>query len=200
MAKGDLAEVLLEGARSEELAFGPSHDGRRWPWVVLILVVVIAAVGAGVDARRRTDEAAELLGGIEQSQSTMTYAERSVVATVTYASPALVLSKTPGAVRQDLVQLVEEAVAKGAGSVRAVRSDVAGMTFWPWHDDLEAARTAYLAYLDHRLARLEVRQASTESYEHSQLLLRVARDELRSAVEAEDGERIDRLLASGQGR
>jgi hypothetical protein len=84
----------------------------------------------------------------------MAYTERSVIAIVRYASPALVLSKTPQTVRRDLVELVEDEAADGAASIQIAPRNVAALRFWPWHDDLDAARTAYLDYLDHRTARL----------------------------------------------
>jgi hypothetical protein len=114
----------------------------------------IASAGTVVDARQRAREAAELVSGIERSQAIMAYTERSVIAIVRYASPALVLSKTPQTVRRDLVELVEDEAADGAASIQIAPRNVAALRFWPWHDDLDAARTAYLDYLDHRTARL----------------------------------------------
>jgi hypothetical protein len=67
---------------------------------------------AGIEqSSQRADEAAALVARIEQSQATMAYAERSLVAIVRYAAPALLLSKTPETVQQDLVRLVEDDAA-----------------------------------------------------------------------------------------
>jgi hypothetical protein len=190
--------VQDDGARSEELAFGPDSRGRRWPRIVLAGIVVIASAAAGVDARQRADEAAALVAGIEQSQATMVYAERSVIAIVRYASPALVLSKTPEAVRQDLVQLIEDQAADGAASIQVARGNIAAVRLWPWHDDLEVARTAYLDYLDYRTARLVAGAAgsgtTTEFAAHADGLLREARDALRSALDDDDAAGISELL------
>jgi hypothetical protein len=189
--------VQDDGRRSEELAFGPAGRNRRWPWIVLALVVATAAVGVAVDTRQHAREAAELVSGIEQSQATVAYAERSVVAIVRYASPALVLSKTPETVRRDLVQLVEDEAADGAASIQIARSNVAGLRFWPWHEDLDAARTAYLEYLDHRTARLVAGAAGSgttaDVAEQTAALLREARDALRSAV-SDESAIADQLL------
>lgn len=150
-----------------------------------------------MDARQHAREAAELVSGIEQSQATVAYAERSVVAIVRYASPALVLSKTPETVRRDLVQLVEDEAADGAASIQIARSNVAGLRFWPWHKDLDAARTAYLEYLDHRTARLVAGAAGSgttaDVAEQTAALLREARDALRSAV-SDESAIADQLL------
>jgi hypothetical protein len=195
-----VVDVLLrdDGARSEELAFGPDSRGRRWPRIVLTVFVVIASATAAADARQRSAEAAALVAGIEQSQATMVYAERSVVAIVMYASPAL-LFKTPDAVRQDLVQLVEDEAADGAASIQVARGKIAAVRFWPWHDDLEVARTAYLEYLDYRTARLVAGAAgsgsSTEFAEHAYELLRAARDALRSALDHDEPAGVSELLA-----
>ena len=191
--------MLVQGddARSEELAFGPAGRGRRWPWIALALFIAVTAVGVAVDARQRTREAAELVSGIEQSLATMAYAERSVVAVVRYASPALVLSKTPESVRRDLVQLVEDEAADGAASIEVARDNLATLRFWPWHDDLDAARAAYLEYLDHRTARLVAGAAGSPTTadvaEQTAALLREARDTLRAAL-SDDSRIPDQVL------
>jgi hypothetical protein len=186
-------------AAAEELAFGPVQR-RRWPQLVLVAVVALVAVAGLLDSRQRDREIDDLLAAVEASESTMRYAEQSVAATLTYASPALLLLKTPEPVRADLVELVRDAAQEGVTAVGTARTEVTAVDVWAWHGELEQARTAYLAYLDHRTSRLESRRSSTESSAETQALLRAASDELRSAVGPEDAARVDQLLDGGVGR
>lgn len=188
-----------DGGHGEELAFGPQHRTRRWPGILLVGLATVALLATGWDMRQQRQEADRLLAAVEASQSTMVHAESSVVATVTYASPALVLTKTPPEVRQDLAELVEAVAAEEAASVEAARGEVEALALWPWHDDLERARTAYLHYLDDRAARLLAGAAgagtTAEGAERSDQYLREARDVLISAVDDDQAARVDALLA-----
>jgi hypothetical protein len=188
-----------QGPHSEELAFGPQHRTWRWPGILLVGLATVALLATGWDMRQQRQEADRLLAAIEASQSTMVHAENSVVATVTYASPALVLTKTPPAVRQDLAELVEAAAAEEAAFVEAARGEVEALVLLPWHDDLERARTAYLHYLDDRAARLLAGAAgagtTAEGAERSDQYLREARGVLISAVADDQAARVDALLA-----
>jgi hypothetical protein len=72
------------------------------------------------------------------------------------------------------------------------------LRFWPWHDDLDAARTANLDYLDHRTARLVAGAAGSgttaDVAEQTAALLREARDALRSALSDDKSPIADQLL------
>lgn len=188
-----------DGAHGETLAFGPANHIRRWPRITLAVLIAGIVLVAGWDARQHEREADQLFAAIEKSQATMAYAERAVVATVTYASPALVLTKTPQAVRQDLVELVEDVAAEEAAAVEVARGQVAVVAFWPWHDDIDVARTAYLQYLDHRATRLLAGAAGSgttaEAAERADQYLREARNALISALNDGRAARVDALLA-----
>lgn len=193
--------MLVDGQspHDEELAFGPQRRARRWPGILVAGLITVALLATGWDMRQQRQEADRLLAAAETSQSAMVHAENSVVATVTYASPALVLTKTPPAVRQDLVELVEGVAAEEAASVGAARGTMEALAFWSWHDDLERARTAYLRYLDDRTERLLAGAAgattTAEGAERSDQYLREARDALISAVDDDQAARVDALLA-----
>jgi hypothetical protein len=188
-----------ETSAVEELAFGPSRRRRRPQLLVAALIALVAFAG-WLDAQQRDREIDNLLAAVAASESTMRYAERSVAATLTYASPALLLLKTPEPVRADLVEMVRDAAREGGTAVGTTRTAVTAVDVWAWHGDLEQARMAYLAYLDHRTSRLESHRSSTESSAETQALLRAASDELRSAVGADDAARVDQLLDGGEGR
>ncbi len=191
--------VSGHGPHGEELAFGPLRRARRWPGIVLVGLATVALLATGWDMLQQRQEADRLLAAAEASQSAMVHAENSVVATVTYASPALVLTKTPPAVRQNLAELVQDVAAEEAASVGAARRTVEALAFWSWHDDLERARTAYLHFLDDRTERLLAGAAgagtTTEGAERSDQYLREARDALISAVDDDQVARVDALLA-----
>ena len=195
-------QVDVGGTRAEELAFGPGGEdrgARRWPWLVVLVSLVVLATGLTVDERRRASEAEQLLRAIESSQATLTHAEQSVAATVIYSSPALVLSKTPEPVRADLVGLIEESAGEAAGAVRRAHERVVRVQVWPWHQELVQARQAYLGYLARREARFTATAEDiwtlVQIDERSADLLAAAGTALRAAVGPGSAGRVDELLA-----
>jgi len=125
---------------------------RRWPWVLLVVLVAAVLVLRWVDGATERREYDALLRAWTTAQGHPAYAERSVASIVEYASPQL--QTAPAAVRAGLRKLVEEAAAKQLPVLSAARKAVAGVDVWPWHQRLQEARAACEAYLDARLSRL----------------------------------------------
>jgi hypothetical protein len=115
----------------------------------LMVAVVVVRWADGVAARREYDALQEAWTAAAAHTA---YAERSVASIVEYASPQL--QTAPAAVRAGLRRLVEEAAAKQLPVLTAGLEAVAAVGVWPWHQRLREAKTACVAYLDARLARL----------------------------------------------
>jgi hypothetical protein len=139
----------------EEFSLGPTRPPRRWPWVLLAVVIVLGAGFSVLDSRARDREVAELLVAVERGETAVTYAERRVAAMVTYASPALWSSATPPRARLDLEGFVQDAAGGGAVRIRGLAAEVAGTEVLPWHRALTAARDSYAAHLRDRAAYLD---------------------------------------------
>ncbi|HSF26435.1 MAG TPA: hypothetical protein VLC50_02850 [Actinomycetes bacterium] len=131
----------------------PRSRRRRWPWVLLV-VLVAAALGLrwadGVVAEREYDA---LLRAWTTAQGHTAYAERSVASIVEYASPQL--QTAPADVRAGLRELVEQAAAKQLPVLHESIGAVTRVGVLPWHHALQEARAACAAYLDGRVHRLE---------------------------------------------
>ena len=138
----------------EGLSLGPTRPPRRWPWVLLVVVLVLGAGFSVLDSRARDREVAELLSAVEVGETAVTYAERRVAAMVTYASPALWSSSTPPRARRDLEGFVQDAAGGGADRIQGLAAQVAGTEVLPWHRSLAAARDSYAAHLRDRAAYL----------------------------------------------
>lgn len=130
----------------------PRGRRRRWPWVLLVLLVAAGLVLRWVDGAAERREYDALLRAWTTAQGHTAYAERSVASIVEYASPQLQIA--PPDVRAGLRKLVEEAAAKQLPVLTAAREAVAAVDVWPWHKRLQEARAACGAYLDARLSRL----------------------------------------------
>ena len=121
-------------------------------WLLLGAIVGLLLVGDGVARRLEADA---LLDRARQGQATVAFADRRVTATVQYASPQLTSPDAPAAVRADLQALVRREAAGQVASLRRRRDQADRTPVLPWHRPLRRARTAYVAHLDARLARLQ---------------------------------------------
>ena len=137
----------------EVLAGGGERAARLPGHVRLLLGAVLGLLLVG-DAAARRLEADALLERARQGQATVTYADRRISATVQYASPQLSSPTAPAAVRADLRALVRREAAGQVASLQRRRDEAASTPALPWHRTHRRARTAYVAHLDARLARL----------------------------------------------
>jgi hypothetical protein len=186
--------------RVDEPAPDPVADNfgeRRWFWIT-VAVLIAVATGFVIDERQRDRETEQLLRAVESGQATVRHAEQLVAATVTYATPALVLSQTPEPARADLVGLVEDAAADAAAAVRRVRGQATAVEFWPWHRELDRAQQAYLAYLGGRESRFAAASADiwtlAEVDEMSADLRESTSAALRAAAGPDSAGEVDRLF------
>ena len=136
------------------LASGPDRTRRRWPALLLTLLLLVGAAGHAGDAALRTREVSGLLAAAEAAQEQLAYAERRVQATVQYASPQLYAADVPAQVRRSLQQLVEGTAHSQLAATDRARARVAGISTAPWHPAQRSARRALLRYLDARAAGL----------------------------------------------
>ena len=117
-----------------------------------LLVLVLA--GYLLDGQLHDRELSRLLDRIGAAESTATYAEHRVAATVQYASPQLTSADVPPPVRRSLEQLVEAEAAGQVPVLQRAGDAAAGTTVLPWHRDVRTARDRYRSYAAHRLAVL----------------------------------------------
>jgi hypothetical protein len=132
----------------------PTAWRSHW-WVALVVLVVLALAGLYLtDQHSRNREFGALIGQVQQSQSTIGYADRRIEAMVAYTSPQLLSATAPERVRASLRRLVQQTADQQIASIQARRAAVARLKMARWHPSQRSAQRAYLAYLDYRIGYL----------------------------------------------
>lgn len=136
----------------------PERGRRRAPFVVLCVVVVLAAVGAGFlwwsdTARQQVN--GDLLVAFGESSARAASGERQVQGTLAYASPMIWSAAVPEEVRDDLRALVEASAADVAADLAVLRDQVAATAVLPWHEPQAVARAELLALIDAQRDRFD---------------------------------------------
>jgi hypothetical protein len=179
----------------------PELAGRRWPWVVFVVIVAMGVALWFLDGRVRQNEINQLTVQVTAGQQSITQAEANIASMVDYGAPLLFSSAVSAGVRTDLQALVERAAGEGAGGVRSARGQLSEMAVLPWHGSIERARIAYQRYLDARIASLDATSlalaAAYRSHPEFADLLRQAREASVAAAASDPvaATAFERLLA-----
>ena len=139
----------------EVLSYGGTRPARRGVRVTIAALAVLMVLLAGSDQWLRHREFLTLLTGVESGQSAVTYADGRVRSMVQYTYPLVISIRTSPEVREGLRRLVQDAAAERVPALRERRNAVARLSILPWHTAQRRALTAYVAYLDARVAYLE---------------------------------------------
>ncbi len=118
---------------------------RRWPWVAVLVLVILAASVGWADGRARSDQTAAVAAAASKAELDIRTADAKVASIRVYASPGLF---APGDVRDGLMLLVRQTAAEQADVLVETRATVAEIGVWPWHENQRLARDAVVAYVD----------------------------------------------------
>jgi hypothetical protein len=152
-----------------------SRTTRRLLLALLVVVCLLGGMAWLVDAQAREGEERAVAQCRQAAVRADTRASATVGFMVTFVEPAL--WKVPRGDRYDgLVALVAQAAARSLPQVRAALEQCRRTSVDWWHGDLADRRSAYLAYLDARVRRLEQVAADGHSYYRDQPRLAELRD------------------------
>lgn len=130
-----------------DVVSGGRDRPRRWPIVVVAVVVGLLMGGRWVDHVQRHHEFTALMGATVNAEAAVTAATSHVHSTRQYALALLELSSSVS-VRTGLAQFIDEAAGQGVAEVTKTRNTVAEVNSLPWHHSIRQAQAADLAYLD----------------------------------------------------
>ncbi len=126
-----------------------------WRRAVLPALLVAALLGWWGDAEVRDREHEALMDAIASTQTEANQADDLVWATLQYMQPTILSFDIPESLRQNLKSTVQHMANQGVADINAHVDAVADVRILPWHDDLDAARDAYLAYVALKVEGLE---------------------------------------------
>lgn len=143
------------GGVSPTVAPRPLRTARSRRRVLGVAVAALLAVAAaGADRALAHRELDGLLDRVRTGTESVTYADRRIAATVTYAGPALRSAAVAPRVRDSLAGIVAQTAAGTLPDLRDQRARAAATRVLPWHSRARRARAAWVAYLDAQLAYL----------------------------------------------
>ena len=126
-----------------------------WRRVLLPAALVVALTGWWGDSEVRDREHGALLDAVSIAQTEANQADDLVWRTLQYMAPTLYSFDVPDSLHQDLKGTIQHMASKGAGDIRMGMAAVERVRILPWHDDLNAARDSYIAYLSLKAEGLE---------------------------------------------
>ena len=130
---------------------------RRALWIVLALVVALAAAGVWWTEHLRQDADLALASAAQEARDRTASGEAKVLSTLTYASPMIWSTSVPEDVRAGLRRLVEKEAAGVSSGLARLHEDVAGTIVLPWQGPQEKERDQVLALIEaerHRFDRI----------------------------------------------
>jgi hypothetical protein len=148
--------MLMAMVAAEVLESGPERSRRRWPAIVVVVVVLLGFGAVRVNTAVHSSEISRLLTRAAAAQDTIADTDARIASTVTYTQPLLYAAGVQPSTHQSLLQLVQDSAQAQVAAVRRERAAVAGVRVLAWHDDARQARNRLVAYLDARLRYLQV--------------------------------------------
>jgi hypothetical protein len=150
--------------------------------VALVVVLVLVAVGAWAEGRRRwPTERSALTACATRAEAATSHAERQVAATASYIAPAFVTAE-PG-LRESMRGLLSRAADKVVEPVEAALAGCRSVELWPFNRSHGEARDAYVTYLVAERDRLDAIVRDGSAYDQGYAEVQRLADEAAAALE-----------------
>jgi len=161
----------------DDIAVEESAPARRWPWVIVLIVLAVLAAGIAYDSQRRTTETNELMASTREAIGVIAAGDAKVLSTIEYVGPNV-------QDRPDLSELVQQDAQNVLGQSQTASFSVAGAVVWPWHESQQRLRMELAAYL----SSLRSRQVAWTAWPTAEIPgdgeLQRAQDRLEAALKA----------------
>ncbi len=139
----------------EELEYGaPRKRHPRLLTAAIVAFAIVLATAWWLDRRWQESSTEAVNVAAEQAETTVANAQRRLGSMREYVQPAISRPDLDPQTRQSMDELVQEARAQGLLELAAVREELAGLSFAPWHDEPRTLRDQALAALDAAVADL----------------------------------------------
>lgn len=181
----------------DELVGGPGRERSAWWSRVALVVVVLAAVGVGVERYEHQRQLDALLTAAADAEQVVDDSRRSLAGLVQYSSQLLSRSDLAPEQREAVLAsfaLDAQRFPPRMARPRAALEDVRAL---PWHDELASAREAYLDRVDAWTAFVDGVQADPSSLLFERRATRPSREAAAQALSAAaDDERVREISAT----
>ena len=156
---------------------------RRWPRVLLVLLLLAGGAGVGLEQDRQRQRAA-LVDAAVDAEQVVGAARTSLAGLVSYTSATLSQPGLAPEQRQALLATFARDAQRFVPRMRSRRAAVAEVRVLPWDDALRDARTAYLARVDGWTALVESSVDDPQSLLLERRHTREARERASAALAA----------------